>query len=278
MKIFFSANAGQCLPAPRPSVLSVVSFLALSFCLVSLAHAVNIYVDDDTCPGTGSGTQADPYCSIATAIASAASGDDVLVYPGTYAERIIMRTGVDVRRATTEKPVIRPTRKTLVKFYNVDNATLDGFVLDASGNWGMPYVAIVRVFYTCTNVTISNCDLIGAPTPGTGSYVAGIRVDNQVDLRIIGNTIRNVDWGGIAIGYDSTNGICNSTITIRGNTIEGNGAAGIRLAGESGCTNQVIIGGSGASDGNLITGNPGELFADPLFVDRAGGDYRLQAA
>ena len=234
-----------------PAVVAVILLISLP----DDSRAANIYVDDDTCPSTGAGTASNPYCSIAYAISAASSGDDVLVYPGTYSERIIMKTGVDVRRATTEKPVIRPTRKTLVKFYNVDDCTLDGFVLDASGNWGMPYVAIVRVFYTCTNVTISNCDLIGAATPGASSFYGGIRVDSQVDLRIIGNTIRNVDWGGITIGYGSSGGICNSTITILGNTIEGNGAAGIRLAGESGCSNQVIIGGSGAADGNLITGN-----------------------
>ena len=42
------------------------------------------YVDDNTCPATGSGTLANPYCRIQDAICIAASGDTVSVAPGTY--------------------------------------------------------------------------------------------------------------------------------------------------------------------------------------------------
>ena len=50
------------------------------------------YVDDDNCPGLGSGTEADPFCSIQTGIdaASTSSGDECLVAPGTYYENLNM--------------------------------------------------------------------------------------------------------------------------------------------------------------------------------------------
>ncbi len=54
----------------------------------SATQADTIYVDDDNCPGPGSGTEADPYCWIQTAIANAVDTDEIVVAPGTYFEVI----------------------------------------------------------------------------------------------------------------------------------------------------------------------------------------------
>ncbi len=231
------------------AALAVIAFA----CLPGISSASNIYVDDDTCPSTGSGTTSNPYCSIGTAISAASAGDVVLVYPGTYSERIYMKTGVDVRSAQATKPVITSTKKTIVKFSGVDNCTLDGFVLDGSPGGFRTNVAIIRIYSGSNNITISNCEIKGADTPGASSYKTGIRLNDQVDVNIIGNTIYNTDYGGITTRSGGT--IYNSTVVIKGNTIEGNGRAGIYLAGRSGYSNTVIIGGSGAADGNIINNN-----------------------
>ncbi len=47
-----------------------------------------IFVDDDNCPGPGSGTEGDPYCSIQVAIDNAVDTDEIVVAPGTYFETI----------------------------------------------------------------------------------------------------------------------------------------------------------------------------------------------
>jgi hypothetical protein len=47
--------------------------------LASAAQADTIYVDDDNCPGPGSGTPGDPYCSIQTAIDNAMDTDEITV-------------------------------------------------------------------------------------------------------------------------------------------------------------------------------------------------------
>ncbi|MHC4776833.1 MAG: hypothetical protein ACYTBR_16445, partial [Planctomycetota bacterium] len=56
--------------------------------LASAAQADTIYVDDANCPGPGSGTPGDPYCSIQTAIENAVDTDEIVVAPGTYLETI----------------------------------------------------------------------------------------------------------------------------------------------------------------------------------------------
>ncbi|MCZ6543318.1 MAG: hypothetical protein O6768_06600, partial [Planctomycetota bacterium] len=55
---------------------------------VSTARADTIHVDAANCPGPGNGSEADPYCSIQTAIDNAVDTDEIVVAPGTYFETI----------------------------------------------------------------------------------------------------------------------------------------------------------------------------------------------
>ncbi|HEB68455.1 MAG TPA: right-handed parallel beta-helix repeat-containing protein [Desulfobulbus sp.] len=234
----------------RSKLFHLMFSLVFLLLLTSPALAANIYVDDDACPWNGSGTSGDPYCSIADAISSASPGDDVLVYPGNYSERIYMKTGVDLRSAQATRPVILPVKKTFVKFYGVDDCTLDGFTIDASSAGMWSNAAIIRVYDGSNNITISNCDIKGSPSYSK----TGIRVNGQVSVNIIGNTISNSRYAGITTQYAGT--VTNSTIVIQGNTIQGNGTAGIYLRGYNDtANNRITIGGSGINDGNLITGN-----------------------
>ncbi len=225
--------------------------LFLVCCMAGPSMAADIHVDDDTCPAQGSGTVADPYCSIQTAISIAAGGDRVLVHPGTYAERIIMKSDVDVVAAEAEKPVIRPSIKTLVKFENADNCALDGFMLDASGS--RIRLAIVVIQDGCTNVAVRNCEIKGADFAAGSSFRGGIRLIGQVTASIISNTIYNVSYAGITTKWGGT--VSNSNVTIQGNTIYGCGTAGIYMAGASGTSNRLIIGGNGDDEGNTIFNN-----------------------
>ena len=62
--------------------------LAVVAVLSSAAQADVLFVDDDNCPGPGSGTVGDPFCSIQTAIDTAMDMDEIVVAPGTYNETI----------------------------------------------------------------------------------------------------------------------------------------------------------------------------------------------
>ncbi len=101
-----------------------------------------VYVDDDACPGPGTGTDADPYCKIQDAICDIkdTGGGTVLVRPGTYFESIRMFAGVSVvstagRTVTT----IDATGKPCVTQQCTENAastTCAAVLISSSGGVG----------------------------------------------------------------------------------------------------------------------------------------------
>jgi len=114
-------------------------FLGLSIALVTLpsfpAQAATYYVDDDTCPDSGSGTLGDPFCAIQSGIDAAASSGDtvktVQVAAGTYSENITMKSGVVIQGAGQGVSIIDGgDNGSVVTATDVDSAAkLDGFTI-----------------------------------------------------------------------------------------------------------------------------------------------------
>ena len=73
---------------------------------VSAAWGQTVYVDADNCPGPGTGTQLNPYCTIQSAICAlnGSGGGTVLVLPGYYNETLRMFPGVSV--VSTDGPAL----------------------------------------------------------------------------------------------------------------------------------------------------------------------------
>ena len=65
-----------------------------------------IYVDDNASPG-GDGSKGNPFNTIKDGLNAAAYGDTVLVFPGTYIENVIMKTGVVLLGSGAKSTIIR---------------------------------------------------------------------------------------------------------------------------------------------------------------------------
>src|SRR5882724_6450845 len=96
MSSYYRESVGESA-CTRSGVLHALAGVLLAAVLQTVPlYAGTIFVDDNTCPQTGSGTVASPYCHIQDAICVAASGDTVSVAPGSYPEAIRMKPNVSV--------------------------------------------------------------------------------------------------------------------------------------------------------------------------------------
>jgi hypothetical protein len=194
----------------------------LGIAIVSTAQADIIYVDVD-CPGTGNGSEAEPYCSIQTAIDKAVDTDEIVVAPGTYLETIDFLgkaiwlhssdgaevTTVDAQQAGTVVTGFSGTRPATV---------LEGFTI-TGGNHG------IRILWS---PTITNCSFIG--NAGAGMFISGgnptvtgctfqdnsgtgVSVESGAGL-FVACTFRNNLGTGLSTHHDDDNCNGDSPITL----------------------------------------------------------------
>ncbi|MCH7547862.1 MAG: hypothetical protein IID30_15800, partial [Planctomycetes bacterium] len=141
------------------------------------------YVDDDFCPGPGSGTVGDPFCSIQFAIIQAVNGDVVIVAHGTYMEAInFLGKAITVRSTDPNDPVV--VMQTIIDgtgFLHVvqcvsnegPNTVLSGFVITGgNANGAFPDNAGGGMYNLNSSPTVTNCSFSGntAVGPGGGMY------------------------------------------------------------------------------------------------------------
>ena len=84
----------------------LVTLLALVLSSGSALAQTTVYVDDDNCPGPGTGTELDPYCKIQDGICflKDGGGGTVRVKPGYYNESLRMFAGISV--ISTDGPTV----------------------------------------------------------------------------------------------------------------------------------------------------------------------------
>ncbi|MEW6745312.1 MAG: right-handed parallel beta-helix repeat-containing protein [Planctomycetota bacterium] len=199
------------------------------------------YVDDDACPGPGSGTPADPFCKIQDGINAAVRGDMVLVLPGTYLENIaLVDKGITLRSDGDGNPAthdISPeatiidgqTLGSVVTFAStseLEDSLLEGFTItNGKAELGGGICCNSNTAPVIShNVITSNTSAYGGSwlLLGGGIYCSGSSV------HITGNTIADNNCSGIGGGIAVTAG---SSVRIAGNTVARNEAVAGECAG-----------------------------------------------
>jgi hypothetical protein len=255
--------------------LTLILSLALTLDFAYQCLAATIYVDDDTCPSTGSGTDLDPYCKIQDAIDVATSGDIVEVRDGIYYENVTMKDGVDVMNYSTDVPTIDAdnTNQSAVIFNGKfsTGCILDGFVVinGESESNGAIYLRGTESPGIDNSTVITDCNIHDNSGPG-------IKIDGSTSITaptIDNNNISNNSQEGIYVidaGSDSEDAI------IVNNTIENNTLAGINIGGDS----YVTVGENNHIDDNYVgiafdTGDPSskpvKIIGNNIFNNDIGG-------
>lgn len=197
------------------------------------------YVDDDSCPGPGTGASTDPFCKIQDAIAAASDGDTVLVLPGVYAESVdCLGKGIAlVSRDGPDVTLIDGTGHRWVLVMNVPNAKLgrlEGFTMAnaISHEWQYGQAGV-----DCRGNVVVTRNVI---TRNSGQYSGGLFCRGAVT--VTDNEIR--DNGG---GFGTGGVIARGQTLIARNRIVDNGS-GLGSAGVS-CSDGVVV------EDNDICGN-----------------------
>jgi len=154
----------------------------LNLILVSQAQAqIVIYVDDDTCPATGSGTRGNPYCRLQDAVDAAHDNYEIRVAAGTY-------TGVQSIPVQQARDIYTYTQVVII----TKTLTMQGGYSPA--NWYTPDPA--------ANVTV-----IDAQQQGRGISIVGAPHVNP-DVTVAGFTITGGDYTDLGNPPGVSNQVC----------------------------------------------------------------------
>jgi len=256
-----------------------------------------------------SGTSANPWKTISKAAASVPPGSKVIAEAGSYPEMVtIASAGTAVRRIVfegdrTNGDVIINAQGKSTGFLLSGTAayiTIRGFKIQNASTNG------IKVSQNAEGIEILDCAISGSGGQGvfldrsksttlrhvkTQSNSIGLDV-NEVDGLVVENLLASGNTGAGLKVRGTTNGSIRN-LTSRGNNqgayftaggtrtlsdsiLASNTAEGIYKDGGTGSTLSNNDVWSNGTNYRNCTADPASISADPLFVDAAGGNFRLQ--
>jgi len=173
------------------------------------AVATTLYVGGAGCSDTGTGTQAQPYCTINKAATVAVAGQTVQVAGGTYTEKVtVANSGTSGAPITfTAAPGANVTVTGGANGFFLSGksyVTVNGFTVTGTTSYGIYLSA-------SNNITVSNNTVTFAGQQVKGLIAAGVYLSGSTASTVSGNTTDHNSDSGIYL---------NSTSS--GNTVRGN--------------------------------------------------------
>lgn len=184
--------------------------LVLGFSLLTampVAAATTWYVDDDNCPGPGSGSVGDPFCTIQAAVSAASSGDTIYVHAGTYFEHVTIDKSLTLQGEDRNTTIVDGSGSGNVIYVTANYVTVSGLTA-ANGDYGIYLISNWSIHHiTLRDVIMTLNSQVGFCAPHSGGY-------HLIEDSIISNS-----GGGASYAHQFGNSI------IRNCEVFGNGGA-----------------------------------------------------
>ncbi len=238
-------------------------------------------VDDDNCPGPGSGTPDDPFCSIQTAIGASVFASEIIVEPGTYYESIdFLDKTINLRSSGgPEVTIIDATGLGSVSVVTCNSGEGPGTVLDGFTITGGTALNGGGMFNDGTSPTVTDCIFIGnlADEFGGGMYNTNGSSPAVTDCVFSGNAADS--FGGGMANITSNPKVTNCTFI--GNFGVTGGGMG-NFDNSLSVINCTFIGNTGVTGGGMgnFNGSPTVInctFSGNTVSDSAGGMYNVNS-
>jgi parallel beta-helix repeat protein len=194
-----------------------------------MAGAATLYVDKNNtnCSNAGTGSSAQPFCSIGTAAARVVAGDTVVVWAASYAERVkITRSG------TASAPIV---------FAGDGGATVTGqlYGFDIAAQW----VTVQGFIVASTTLDAMRCILCSDVTIKSNqindAQGKGIYIRDSSNITLADNVVQRSLSHGVYMQNDTNFAISGGSVTGSGQQVSGQTKKGIYVTG---CSNSTITG------------------------------------
>lgn len=253
------------------SLLSVGTLLGLtalpSVSAMAATAPTTLYVSTSGSDTSGNGTATAPYATIQKAVDEAASGDTILIQPGTYDEMVTVSEPLTIEAAPgySSPVVIDAAGEANGILINSSNVTIHGLTIENANDAGL--LAVGTQGTALTNLTIDDNILEDnsqtKPPAAIGDWET-LHLEGVDNSRVVGNqVIDNLD-GGIYLTDETapTTGNVVADNIVKDNKVD----CGITLAAHvpgHGVENNIITGnqsiGNGAAGIMMATAVPGAI-------------------
>ena len=213
---------------------------ALAGRVVSAATPPTLYVDQGSpsCSDRGSGTAAQPFCTIAPAGSRVTAGQTVLVLSGTYRETVtVSRSGAPsapikfvAAHGSNVSVTGAPAGRSFGFYVNASKyVTVQGFRVTGTGADGI-------VVTSSSSIVLRGNHISYAGKPAIGKLATGIRLEAVTDSVVAGNTVDHNTNYGIYLQSGSTRNLIVGNRVFRNARVIQRGASGIELLTSPGNT------------------------------------------